>query len=135
SAVLGTAWTITTYFVVPVLVVERVGPFQAISRSLSILRQAWGEALVGHAGIGLFTFLLALPWIALLALGFYVALGVGVVVGWVLGGFGAVYFLIWMAVSAALHGIHVGALYQYAAHGQVPSGFDAQTLTTAFGPK
>src|SRR5947209_5448722 len=38
SAILGTAWTVITYFVVPVLVVEQVGPFAAIGRSLSILR-------------------------------------------------------------------------------------------------
>ena len=53
SMVLGTAWTIMTFFVVPVLVVEKVGPFEAISRSTAILRKAWGEALVSHWGIGL----------------------------------------------------------------------------------
>ena len=57
SGLLGTAWTVITYFVVPVLVVERVGPFAAIGRSLAILRKTWGEAVVGHFGIGFFTFL------------------------------------------------------------------------------
>src|SRR5262249_58757603 len=56
SAVLGTAWSILTFFVVPVLVVEKVGPFQAVARSVSILRKAWGEALFGGIGLGLFTF-------------------------------------------------------------------------------
>src|SRR5262249_36395741 len=65
SALLGTAWTVLTYFVVPVLVVERVGPIQAIKRSMKILRKTWGEALIGNIGIGFFMFLLALPWLAL----------------------------------------------------------------------
>src|SRR5262249_26298023 len=41
SAILGTGWSIITYFVVPVLVVEKVGPFEAIMRSLSLLRKTW----------------------------------------------------------------------------------------------
>src|SRR5262249_51826250 len=49
SGLLGLAWTVLTYFVVPVLVVEKVGPFEAIRRSMAILRKTWGEALVGQA--------------------------------------------------------------------------------------
>src|SRR4051812_27151935 len=69
SAILGTAWTVVTYFVVPVLVVERVGPIDAVKRSIEILKHTWGEALVGHFGIGFFVFLLALPVILLLVVG------------------------------------------------------------------
>src|SRR5262245_28462128 len=65
SSLLGVAWTVMTYFVVPVLVVEKVGPFAAIGRSMQILRKTWGEALVGKIGLGFFVFLLSLPGIAL----------------------------------------------------------------------
>jgi len=47
SAILGTAWTVLTYFVVPVLVVEKTGPLDAIKRSMSILRKAWGKRWSG----------------------------------------------------------------------------------------
>src|SRR5262249_46453548 len=53
AAILGTAWGIMTYFVVPVLVVERVGPIEAVKRSCSVLRKAWGESIVSNFGIGL----------------------------------------------------------------------------------
>src|SRR5262249_39867725 len=66
SGILGMVWTVITYFVVPVLVVEKTGPFAAISRSTSILKKTWGESLVGGIGITLFIFLLALPGILLL---------------------------------------------------------------------
>src|SRR3954453_10909765 len=37
SALLGAGWTVLTYFVVPVLVVEKVGPIDAVKRSGKIL--------------------------------------------------------------------------------------------------
>src|SRR5262249_40397015 len=36
SLVLGAAWSIMTFFVVPVLVVEKTGPFAAVGRSVSL---------------------------------------------------------------------------------------------------
>lgn len=84
SALLGTAWTIITYFVVPVLVVEKLGPIDAIRRSLQLLKQTWGEALVGKVGLGLFKFLLMLPGIAILLLGVALCFGKLLAVGVVL---------------------------------------------------
>jgi hypothetical protein len=134
SSLLGTAWSVITYFVVPVLVVEKVGPFEAIKRSMAILKRTWGEALVGHVGIGLFVFLLLLPAILLGVVGVYLytvfpPAGIAVIVLAVL------YVLIWLAVGPALNGIFLGAIYQYAAHGQVPVGFDGDTLAHAFRSK
>jgi hypothetical protein len=136
SALLGTAWTVLTYFVVPVLVIEKVGPFAAIGRSASILKRTWGEALVGRLGIGLFILLLALPGVLLFVVGIGVlSTGSLVVLGLALMVLGVVYFIGLAAVSAALQGIFVSALYQYAAHGQVPQGFEADTMRSAFGRK
>ncbi len=47
------SWAVITYFVVPVLVTEKVGPITAVKRSASILRAKWGELLAGEARIGL----------------------------------------------------------------------------------
>jgi hypothetical protein len=136
SSILGTVWTVVTYFVVPVLVVEKVGPVEAVKRSVSILKHTWGEALVGKFGLGLFVLLLAIPGILLVVLavlllssGVPVALGITVLV------LAMLYFLGLAAVAAALQGIFVTALYQYAANGQIPTGFDASTMRGAFGPK
>lgn len=136
SAVLGTAWTVVTFFVVPVLVVERVGPFAAISRSLAILKKTWGEALVGNFGLGLFKFLIVLPGILLLMggaalIGSIQPAGIGIAV-LVLG-------LVWIlgaaAVGAALDAIFLSALYQYAAFDRVPQGFDRSSIQDAFVTK
>ena len=136
SAILGTVWTVITYFVVPVLVVEKVGPFAAIRRSTEILKNTWGEALVGKFGIGLYVLLLALPGIVLLIGGIaLLSAGKVVALGLALLGLAIIYLLGVSAAAAALQGIFVTALYQYAAHGQAPQGFDRSTLEHAFTAK
>ncbi|OAI50320.1 hypothetical protein AYO46_10335, partial [Betaproteobacteria bacterium SCGC AG-212-J23] len=55
--ILGAVWTIATFFVVPVLVAENLGPVDAAKRSAEMERKAWGESIVGNVGIGLLTFL------------------------------------------------------------------------------
>ena len=57
-SILGTAWNLITYLVVPVLVVENVGPIEAVKRSALYLRRTWGEQVVGGAGMGLVFFIL-----------------------------------------------------------------------------
>jgi Family of unknown function (DUF6159) len=134
SALLGLAWSILTFFVVPVLVVEKVGPFEAVARSTRILRRAWGEALVSHWGIGLFMFLISLPGVILIVLGAAltttsVVLGIAVIT------LGGLYLLAMMAIGPALNGICLAALYQYAADGKVPRAFNADLLSGAFARK
>jgi hypothetical protein len=136
SAILGTVWTVMTYFVVPVLVVEKVGPFAAIGRSVAILKKTWGEALVGHIGIGLFLFLLSLPGILLLVLGVaLLAAGKVMILGAALLVLGILYLLLMFAVGAALQNIFVSALYHYAETREAPSGFETDTMRRAFTPK
>jgi hypothetical protein len=134
SFLLGTAWSILTFFVVPVLVVEKVGPIEAIARSTRILRKTWGEALVSNWGIGLFMFLLALPGIAVLVLAILL-MGASVVLGLAVLALAAIYLLALMAVGPALHGICLAALYQYASEGRVPGAFDSHLLQGAFAHK
>ena len=136
SALLGTAWTVLTFFVVPVLVVEKVGPIAAVGRSLALLKKAWGEALVGNLGLGLFKLLLILPGILVLLGGVAlcatvppVALGLAVVA------LAGLYLLAASAACAALDAIFLTALYQYAAFEKVPDGFDRTDVAGAFGKK
>jgi hypothetical protein len=136
SALLGTAWSVLTFFVVPILVVEKLGPLAAISRSVSLLKKAWGEALIGGFGLGLFKLLLAIPGIVLLIGGIaLLAAGVSPVVGVAVLGLGVVYLMLVAAVGAALDTIFLGALYQYAAYNQVPGGFSREAMEGAFTRK
>jgi hypothetical protein len=135
SALLGMAWSAVTYFVVPVIVVERADPITATKRSFSILKKTWGEAVIANFGIG-FVVLVAslLGFIPLVLGGFAIAAGM-----WPLGlvGFAAaaVIFLLVALISSALNTIIIGALYLYAAEGTVPTQFDSDLFRHAFAHK
>lgn len=132
AALVGGAWSIATYFVVPVLVVEKVDPITAVKRSFAVLRKTWGEALSANFGIGLFTFLGMLLALAPLILGI-MALSNGMTAVGVAGIVCGILAMITVSlVSSALNSILLGALYLYAADGEVPQQFDASVLRNAF---
>src|SRR2546428_3390899 len=76
AGALGAAWGIITYLVVPVLIFEKIGPWAAVKRSGSLLRQTWGEAAGGYLSLGGIIVLLALPALLVPLLGFAIG-GVG----------------------------------------------------------
>jgi hypothetical protein len=127
------AWGLATYLVVPVLVVENVGPIDAVKRSASLLKRTWGEQVIGNAGIGLVVGLAVvaavaagalLIWVAAALGGIALAIGVGAVV--VLGVAALV------AIGAALKGVYTAALYRYAADGSVGGFFPDDLVRNAF---
>jgi hypothetical protein len=134
SAIVGGAWTVVTYFVVPVLVVERVGPFQAIQRSWQILRKTWGEAIGGHLGVGWALLPFWLLGVLVVVLGGVIMFKIPVL-GGVLLAFGLIYFFVLGLVDATLKGILLGALYLYSTKGEVPDEFDRDTLDESFARK
>lgn len=132
ASLIGAGWAIATYFVVPVLVVEGLGPIDAVKRSFAILRKTWGESLVSRFGIGLVVSLATLVAIIPAILGFAsgnpiaMAVGIGVTV---------LLVIVVSLVSAALNSIIIAALYLYASEGTVPAQFDRSLLESAYGPK
>lgn len=136
SALLGAAWSIMTYFVVPILVVERKGPFESLARSLAILKRTWGESLGANFSINSVLGLIALvPIVLLVGLG-VVGLQLGSVALAALAfGLLVVLMLGLSLVSTTLHTIILAALYVYASEGTVPEAFDGDLLETAFQSK
>jgi len=128
SGLLGMAWAVVSYFVVPVLVVEKLGPFAALKRSAGVLRCAWGEALGAEFGIGLLVFLLGLVAIVPAIIGFMIGTTLGIGIGIALTVF---CFVLLSLISSALNAIVVGALYLYAAEGAVAAQFDERLLSSA----
>src|SRR4029077_13330612 len=69
AALLGMAWTVVSFLVVPILVIENKGPIAALKDSTALLKKTWGEQLVSNFSFGMIFFLLALPAFALFILG------------------------------------------------------------------
>ncbi len=135
ASLLGMAWSITTFFVVPVLVVEKANPWQAISRSVSVIRKTWGESLVSNFGISIITFLMIL--VAMLPIvggGFAFAADMAPL-GAVLIALGILMVLTVSLISSALNSIILAALYIYAAEGEVPSAFNGSAIRSAFAKR
>ena len=131
---LGVAWSVTTYLVVPILAVEGLGPMAALKRSGSLLRRCWGEGLAGNFTMGLINFLLCLPGIGLLVFGFVLIPKIGVMAGLVIAA-SALYLLGVAIVMSTLHQIYLAGVYIYAAQHRVVGGFDQELLQSAFRQK
>ena len=136
TGLLGVAWTLVTFLVLPIIVVEGVGVREAMSHSAAAFRATWGEQVAGHVGIGLVTGLAALAGVVVLAPVFWVGASTGapalVLVAVVLL---AVWLLVVAVVSSALGGVYRTALYRFAVLGEEPAGFSAAQIRGAFTPK
>ncbi|MDE2746984.1 MAG: DUF6159 family protein [Chloroflexota bacterium] len=124
-ALLQTAWAYITFFVIPVLAVERVGPISAIRRSGSLLRRSWGEQLTASFSFFLIYLLailiVAIPVVVLI----FIAPVAAIIVGVILGG-------IALASVAAMEGIFKAALYEWVSEGKGNEWFDRQLLADAY---
>lgn len=132
--VLGFAWSVLTFLVVPVLAAEQVGPIDAVKRSGALLRKTWGEQLIGGGGIGLvFGFLV----LAVITLGVAVTMALSTVSVALAIVCGIVVVLAVGAISlvgAALGGIYTASLYRFATTGEA-GAFDADEMTAAFNQR
>jgi hypothetical protein len=131
GGLIGMAWNLVTYLVLPVMVLERATTKPAVKRSTELFRNTWGENVLGNVGIGAIGFLLFLPCVLLVVLG---AAAGGAVSG-VCFGLAVLWFLGSLVVTSALSGIYQTALYHYAAEQSVPQEFAGADLGHAFPQK
>jgi hypothetical protein len=131
----GAAWAIATFFVLPILALEGVGPKEAFTRSAHVIRERWGEGLVGAGSIGGLVIVCAmLPAIGLGVLGVVVASSTPAA-GAALIAIAAIVFVCAAILASTLNVIFRVALYRYATDGRVVAGYDAAALEGAFRPK
>ncbi len=132
AGLFGLAWSLATYFVVPIIIVEKANPVEALKRSTEVMRRTWGEAFITGLSVGpiqllamlfaMVPFLLSIPsrepaiMIAGGVISFVLMLGV-------------------ILVFATLSTILLAALYLFASNDKVVPGFDREMMQTAFLPK
>jgi len=128
AGLLGAAWTVVSFLVVPILVVENKGPFAALQESTGLVKKTWGEQVAGNFGFGLISFLLAIPGLAAVVLSLFSGNAAVIVACVVLC---VVYLIVLALVQSALQSIFQAAVFLYARNGQVPEGFSAEVLGNA----
>ena len=127
ASIIQAGWAMMTFFVVPIIVSENIGPINAIKRSTSLFKQTWGDQVVANFGFGIFQLFGVL---------------LGVVVGWFFGLFSPLFGAILggslavmsVAIIYTLEGIYKAALYEFAL-GEKPLEFQQEDLRTAYQRK
>lgn len=122
--ILGTAWSIMTYFMIPVIMFEDQGMVDSVKRSTRVLKDTWGEEVLSGFSFGLIYLVALVPIAIVTAAAFMVNVYAGVAVAVLL-------MLLLGVVSAAVRGIFTVALYRYATQRQV-QGFSQEMVQGAF---
>jgi hypothetical protein len=123
-SIVGGVWAYMTFFVVPVLVAEGLGPIAAIKRSSGLFQRTWGRQVASSFGFGLVYIVAVLIAFVPAAALFAVSPILGIVVG-------AFTIPIAMGTVQAMEGIFKAALYEFAL-GESPREFDRTTLSGAY---
>ncbi len=128
-------WQLVTFFVLPFIMLEGLGPIAAIKQSFALFRQKWGTQIFGGVRIGgLVGLMTILPGILLVLLGGWLAIsgnatalgfGVGLIV------LGILLFMIGALVLSTMRGIFSVVLFRFANEGTVEGGFTAEELQGA----
>jgi hypothetical protein len=123
---LGLAWTLVTYLIIPVIILEDRTTYESMQRSAELFNKRWGEQIAGTFGFGVLNVLLVLPAVALGLLLYRVdpALAVITVV---------CYILILAAISSAVRGVFTVVLYRYASTGNLPGAFSSRQIDGILG--
>jgi len=106
TGIIGIAWGITTFFVMPIIAYENVGPLEAVKRSANLMKQKWGESLGAGFSFGVVQLLailiLAIP---VLLIGLFIHPMAAMVIG-------LVGFFIIITVTSTARTIFIAAIYE-----------------------
>jgi hypothetical protein len=129
---IGAAWSLVTYFAIPVMIFEEKGPVEAIKESASLFRKTWGETLVGQVSISIVFVILAVVGMVPVALAL---MSGSVTLFLILLAVYIIFIAILMVVGSSLQGVYNTALYLYATTGNVPEAYSKELIENAFAPK
>lgn len=129
SSIIGVVWSIVTFFVVPILAYEEVGPFAALKRSGKIMKDKWGESIGASFSFGILTFLGVL--IIALPVGFLFGL-IHPIAGIAMGVLTV--FLIQSIVSSA-EMVFIASVYHQVVEEEPVDDFDSELIDDLFVKK
>ncbi len=131
SGLLGAAWSMLTYFVVPVLVVEHRKPWEAFNRSKNMMLKTWGETFTATFSLGLLNIVVFLVAAAPIV-GGILLISSSAILGYALIAFGVLLAILGVLCTSALESILLAGLYIYAEEGVVPTGYENSSFSEAF---
>lgn len=139
AAAADVMWQLITFFVLPVMMIEKESPINAIKTSSGLFKKQWGTQLAGGVRIGgLVALLVILPG-ALVMVGGIALVFTGntgtVVAGIITAVIGFLIIMLGSLIISAMRGIYSVALYYYAKDGEVLGGFTGEELQSSVSLK
>lgn len=133
--VFAVAWSVMTFFVVPVIVFRDPSVTEMFEASARTFKNTWGESIGALGTIDVVTFLLMLGGVVLGGLTFVVTTGLGTVQLLVTLLIGGTAVSVGLLVGKALSGIAKTALYVYATERTAPDEFDDMDFSRVGGDR
>lgn len=124
AGIFAVAWSVMTYFVVPVIIFQNPSPTEMLKESGRTFKQTWGESLGAMGAIDIVTVLLAIGAIILGGVTFVATAGLGAVqllATVLIGGTALIFALL---LGKTLSGVAKTALYVYATDSTAPEHFE-----------
>lgn len=128
AGALGLVWGITTFFVVPIIAYENLGPINAFKRSASLMKQKWGESIGSTFSLGLIQFVGTLVIVGVAVL---IATYINPVIGI---GLGIILLFIMYTITSAIKTVFISMVYQNV-NGNVEEHFNQQLIDGLFAKK
>ena len=114
SFMISFAWWMTTFFVVPMIVLEKSGVFESMKKSPKLFDETWGENIVASVGTGIINFIVILT-IIVVCLPLFIFGEIGAALAFIL-------IVIGIAISSlfftACDAVNKASLYYYAKTGE-----------------
>lgn len=132
AAISGFAWSIASLLVIPILALEGLGPRDALTRSVDLIRSRWGEAVVGRTGIGAVVFVIAVLPLCGLSVAATELDPANPALAGVAYALFALVAIVAIVLGSALSVIFRVELYRYATTGELTGGFARRDVEAAF---
>jgi hypothetical protein len=104
TALLGVVWSIATFFVVPVIAYENLGPIAAFKKSALLMKKKWGESI----GAGFSFGLIQLGAIAIIAIIAFAISAINIILGIAVG---VLLLLLVSVIMSTVKTIFISAIY------------------------
>ncbi|MFC2150262.1 DUF6159 family protein [Calditrichota bacterium] len=131
GAIAGVAWSLASYLVIPIIVVEKKWPEEALKTSANLLRKTWGSQIYANFSFGLVYIFALLPAYFIFRIAASEFSGAGLMTTLILL---ALYILPVSIVYSTLLSVFQAALYKFAKDrmwGRDFSGFNEDVLQNA----
>tara|TARA_B100000686_G_scaffold232026_1_gene239624 strand:+ start:516 stop:1334 length:819 start_codon:yes stop_codon:yes gene_type:complete len=116
SFIIGIAWWIVTFFMIPMIVLDRSGILDGMGKSTELFKRTWGEDVTSHIGTGLLMILCIFVLIGTAVPLMYLG-DLGVILGIVILAVGLLFTVLFFSTVEA---VNRASLFYYAKTGQAP---------------